>query len=198
MGSVSSSALRGPVRTMQHWLTTDPPVASSSMRRRTLLNLGLGSAIVLAAVGGGMALLQPAIEAGRLTPRAHAVFLAVANAVLDGALPSQPEVRQRALAAHMQRLDATIAALPEATRAELSQLLALLASPAGRVTFAALRDPWDVADIRSVQSSLQSLRMSTLALRQQAYHALRDLTNAAFFSDPSAWSVLGYPGPQPI
>ena len=33
---------------------------------------------------------------------------------------------------------------------------------------------------------------------QQAYQALRDLTNAAWFADPEAWSAIGYPGPQAV
>ena len=37
-----------------------------------------------------------------------------------------------------------------------------------------------------------------LALRQQAYHALRELTNAAYYADASAWRTLGYPGPSNI
>jgi hypothetical protein len=42
------------------------------------------------------------------------------------------------------------------------------------------------------------MRLSSLALKQQGYHALRDLTNAAYFSDPTAWQRMGYPGPSDI
>jgi hypothetical protein len=42
------------------------------------------------------------------------------------------------------------------------------------------------------------MRVSSLALKQQAYQALRDLTNAAYYADPSAWNVLGYPGPKAL
>jgi hypothetical protein len=170
----------------------------STMRRRTLLKIGLGSAAVLAVAGGGLALLQPGIEASKLTAPGRAVFLAVARAVLDGALPADAVAREQALAAHMDRLNATVAALPQATRSELSQLLALLASAAGRVTLAGLGHPWETAGIDALQASLQTMRHSSLALRQQAYHALRDLTNAAYFSDPSAWPLIGYPGPKVV
>ena len=37
-----------------------------------------------------------------------------------------------------------------------------------------------------------------LALRQQAYHALRDLTNAAHYADPQIWALMGYPGPRAV
>ena len=39
------------------------------------------------------------------------------------------------------------------------------------------------------------MRTSSLALRQQAYHALRDLTNAAYFADPQSWSAAGLSRP---
>ncbi len=168
------------------------------MQRRTLLRLGLGAAAVLAVVGGGVALLQPGLKAGHLNAGARTVMRAVANAVLDGVLPTDPTQRHAALEAHLARLDAAIAAFPPPTRAELSQLLALLASSPGRVALAGLTTPWEHAGIDAVQASLQGLRTSRLDLKQQAYHALRDLTNAAYFSDPTAWAHMGYPGPQDI
>lgn len=169
------------------------------MRRRTLLQLGIGGAVVLAAVGGGFALRTPGLDPqGRMLEGARAVMHATARAVLDGVLPNDPSAREAALRAHLQRLDATLAAFPPATRSELSQLLALLAAAPGRLAFAGLRSPWPEAEVSDVQRALQGLRMSSLALRQQAYHALRDLTNAAFFADPSTWQKLGYPGPTSL
>lgn len=165
------------------------------MQRRTLLKLGLGSAAVLAVAGAGVAWLRPGVEAGALTPAGRSVFAAVARAVLDGALPAEPSQQAKAIAAHLQRLDTTIAALPRHARDELSQLLALLASPPGRLAFAGLATAWETADVPAVQASLTRMRDSSLSLRQQAYHALRDLTNAAYFADPAAWAVMQYPGP---
>ena len=42
------------------------------------------------------------------------------------------------------------------------------------------------------------MRTASLTLPQQAYHALRDLTNAAYFADAASWSQLGYPGPRAV
>lgn len=168
------------------------------MQRRTLLKLGIGATVILVAAGGGVALLNPALSNGRLSDGARAVMHAVARAVLDGALPSTEAERHQVLEAHLQRLEAAIAAFPPATQAELSQLLSLLASPPGRVALAGLTSTWPQASVAQVQASLHGMRLSSLALRQQAYHALRDLTNAAYFSDPTAWKHLGYPGPSDI
>lgn len=168
------------------------------MQRRTLLKLGIGSAAVLAVAGGGLALLRPGIEGGRLAPAGREVFEAVARAVLDGILPGDAAARAVALRAHLARLDDTIAGFPAATQAELAQLLALLASTAGRVGLAGLRTDWPAAEVGDIQRALQSLRTARLELRQQTYHALRDLTNAAYFSDASAWPALGYAGPREV
>ena len=168
------------------------------MQRRTLLKLGIGAAAVLAVAGGGVALFQPGLRGEHLGPGAREVMHAVARAVLDGILPSAAAEREQVLRAHLDRLDAAVATFPPATRAELSQMLALLASAPGRVVLAGLHSTWPEAEVDAIQQSLQDLRLSRLALKQQTYHALRDLTNAAYFSDPSAWAHLGYPGPQDI
>lgn len=168
------------------------------MQRRTLLKLGLGASVVLAVAGTGVALLQPGLHQGHLTAGSNEVMRAVARAVLEGVLPADESQRAAALAAHLQRLDDAIAAFPAATRGELSQLLALLASAPGRRALAGLHDAWAEASAADIQQAMQAMRTSRLSLRQQAYHALRDLTNAAYFSDPSAWAHLGYPGPMDI
>lgn len=144
-------------------------------------------------------MLRPALsDDGRLRAATRAVMHGVALAVLDGALPADPAARQAALDAHLLRLEATIAAFPASTQEELSQLLALLAAPPGRLALAGLASDWHEAEVVQIQQALQGMRVSSLALKQQAYHALRDLTNAAYFSDPSAWAHLGYPGPSDL
>jgi hypothetical protein len=166
------------------------------MQRRSLLKLGIGSTVVLAAAGAGVALMQPGMTGGRLSAAGRAVFLGVAGAVLDGVLPAQPTQRAAALQAHLTRMDATVAAFPAATQREISQLLALLAFVPGRLGLASLARPWGEASVAEIQHALQGMRTASLAVKQQAYHALRDLTNAAYFSDPSTWAHLGYPGPN--
>jgi len=168
------------------------------MQRRTLLKLGLGATVLVVLAGGGAALVRPGVVDGRLTAPARGVMQAVARAVLDGVLPSDAPAQQRALLAHLGRLDSAIAAFPLPTQAELSQLLALLAVPPGRLALAGLSSAWPDANVADLQAALQGMRTASLALKQQAYHALRDLTNAAYFSDASAWLSLGYPGPAAI
>ncbi len=168
------------------------------MKRRTLLKLGIGSAAVLAVAGGGFALMRPGLVDGHLSSEAQPVMRAVARAVLDGSLPADAVEREAALHGQIKRLDDTIAGFPAAMQGELSQLLALLASAPGRIALAGLTTAWQDATVEDLSAALQDMRVSKIALREQAYHAVRDLTNAAYFSDPSTWPMLGYPGPVAV
>ena len=168
------------------------------MQRRTLLKLSLGAATILALAGGTLSMLRPGLVGGRMGDAARGVFHAIARAVLDGSLPAEPARRDAVLEQHLSRLDDVLAGLPLATQAELSQLLSLLASVPGRVGLAGLHAGWRDASVAELQQALQEMRISSLALRRQSYHALRDLTNAAYYADPSTWSLMGYPGPRDI
>ena len=168
------------------------------MQRRTLLKLGAVSAALLAVVGGTAALIQPGLERGLLTPAGRGVFRAIGSGVLDKTLPEQAAARQTQLTALLARIDVLISALPAHAQAELSQLLSILASSAGRHALAGLASPWSSASATDVQAALQDMRLSGLALRQQAYAALHDITAGAYFSEPATWSMIGYPGPVVI
>lgn len=169
------------------------------MQRRTWLKLGIVSAGVLAIGGGAAALLQPGLEDdARLSPAGRRVFNAVGRGVLDGSLPAAEPARLAALAGLLERIDALVAALPPHAQAELSQLLSLLASAPGRHALAGLSPDWHEASIADIQAALQGMRVSTLGLRQQAYHALHDIVGGAYFSDASTWAAIGYPGPMKI
>lgn len=165
------------------------------MRRRSWLQLGLGTAILLAAGGGAVALIAPGVRNTRLTPASRAILAPIADAFLGAVLPAQPDSRAAALGGLLARIDVLVAALPAHARAELSQLLALLATAPGRRLLAGLDAPWPEAGAVRVEAALQSMRISPLTLRRQAYQALHDIVGAAYFADESTWPVMGYPGP---
>lgn len=168
------------------------------MQRRSWLKLGFASAALLAAGGGVLALLEPGLHESRLSPGARVVFTAVGRAMLDGSLPAAEPARQVALDAMLVRIDALVSGLPPHAQAELSQLLALLATGAGRRGLAGLGEDWTSAPVPALQAAFQSMRVSSLDLRRQAYQALHDIAGSAYFSDASTWSLLGYPGPMKI
>ncbi|OOG43864.1 hypothetical protein [Polaromonas sp. A23] len=168
------------------------------MQRRTLLKLGVASAAVLAIAGGAAALLSPGLTDGRLSPVGREVFRSIGRAILDETLPRDEISRQTALDGLLNRIDELSIALAPHAQAELSQLLSLLASAAGRHGLAGLSEPWSSATEAQIQQALQEMRLSNLMLRRQAYAALHDITAAAYFSDAATWPQLGYPGPVRI
>jgi hypothetical protein len=153
---------------------------------------------VLAAGGGALALLRPGLDGERLSPSGRDVFRAVGKAMLAGSWPTPPEEFRAAMEDWLVRVDALVAGLPAHAQAELSQLLALLASGAGRAMLAGLHEPWQEASVPAIQQALQSMRVSSVSLRRQAYQALHDIASGAYFSDAQTWGLLGYPGPRVI
>jgi hypothetical protein len=165
------------------------------MQRRSLLKLGAASAVLLALAGGTATLLGPGLAAGRMTHPSRTVVAALSGALLDGSLPGPGPARAAALQNLLARVDTLIAGLPDHAQDELAQLLSLLATSPGRALLAGVDQPWHEAPVATIQAGLQSMRVSSLDLRQQAYQALHDIVGAAFFSDPATWKAIGYPGP---
>lgn len=171
------------------------------MNRRGWLKLGLFGGALLAIGGGTVGLWREGWAERRLTPAGRELFAAVARVVLEGLLPdpvAAPGAHQSALRAHLDRVETSIRGMPTAVQAEIGQLAALLLHPLGRYALTGLATDWKRVSTPELRASLQGLRESRLELRQQVYHALRDLTNAAYFADPSTWAFLGYPGPRPV
>lgn len=181
---------------MQHSLPMS--AASPALSRRRLLKLGLVATTVLAIGGSAAWLWRPGWRDGRLTDSGRAVFRAVARAVLEGSLPADEGQQAATLDRHLARLDETIAGFPQATQAELGQLLGLLSVGPARQWLAGLGTEWSQATVGELEAALRRMRTSDHELRQQAYHALRDLTSAAFYAQPEQWAPMGYPGPSPV
>lgn len=161
------------------------------MKRRWLL-LGAFSGAVLALGGGTLALMRPGLLHGKLTESGREVFGGAARGLLDGIIGPDE------IAPLLARIDTLVSGLPPNAQAELSQLLALLASAPGRMAFAGLAPTWAEATVQQIQDAMQSMRLSSVSLRQQAYQALHDIAGAAYFSDDATWALLGYPGPKSI
>jgi hypothetical protein len=168
------------------------------MERRTLLKLGLAGGLVMAAGAGLVALVKPGRQAGRLTAPGRAFYAAVARGVLGPLVPVDPAAASPVLEAHLRRLEQTIASMPPGVQAEIDELTTLASSAPGRLALIGLTVPWDDASPAEVEAALQTLRRSSIALRQQVYQALRELTTAAFFADAATWTLLGYGGQRPV
>ena len=168
------------------------------LQRRTLLKLGVASAVVLAVAGGAVALMQPGLQDGKLSQNARLIFSRAGQAILTGTLPAQAGPNQIAINALLDRIDTFIAGAPEHVQAELSQLLGLLGTAAGRRGVVGLSPGWHDATVPEITAALQAMRVSSVSLRVQAYQALHDIVSVSYFSGQESWAVLGYPGPKTI
>ena len=168
------------------------------MQRRSLLKLGIVSAAALALVGGAAAMIKPGFDAGKLTAVGREVFQAMGIGILDKTLPDEAAPRTLALDNLLNDISALVSALPQHAQAEVSQLLSILGTTAGRYGLTGLDTPWASATPAQLQAALQDMRLSRLAVRQQAYAALHDITAGAYFSRSDSWTMLGYPGPLKI
>lgn len=164
------------------------------MQRRRLLQLGLGAALLAGVAGGLAAWWTPGLQGTRLTPAGRRAMGAVARVVLDGALPKEPA----ALEQHLNELEAVFAAFPPAIQAELQQLMGLLVNAPARLGLLGQWSALESAPAEALRRTLESLRHSRMAVRQQVYFALRDLHCAAFYAQPTAWAWMGYPGPRTV
>jgi hypothetical protein len=174
------------------------PQPSVHLKRRRLLQWGLASVAVTAVAGQALSLLRPGLVDGRLGEGARWVLRRVAEAILEGSLPSDPAQQELALNLYLRRVDATLASLPSHTQNELSQLFSVLGSRLGCWSLCGLTASWDSASVAEVAAALQSMRSSTLSVRVQAYQGLHDLVCAPYFAGEETWALLGYPGPVQV
>ena len=124
-----------------------PPYLILTISRRTFIKAGLVGAVALATAGWlkGPHAPPSGIPRRTLDADAEAILAAMVPVLLDGALPSAPDARQRALAETLTSIDVAIAGLPPAAQAELAQLFALLALPPVRLGLARVAAPWPQA-----------------------------------------------------
>ena len=168
------------------------------MQRRVFVRLGAGVAALASFAGGSYFAWRHTWIEGTVRPEHRPMLAAIAAVLLDGFIPADEALRARQLNACVDRVEVAVGNLGLATRQQLVQLIGLLSHAPGRRLIAELPDPWETAPAEEVRRALQDMRTSRNKVRQQTYHALRDLTVAAYFSDPSAWPQIGYPGPRPI
>ncbi len=180
-------------------MNSTPASSPALPQRRRFLKLGLGATVLLAVAGGSTALLStPGLAEGRLSAPSRQLMRAITMAVCGDLLPPEGPAREARLASHLEQLERQIAGFPPALRGELGQLLTLLGTAPGRFALLGLSQSWAEAEAKPapLQAALIALSQSRLALRQQVFHALRDLNCLVFFNDPASWAQVGYPGPR--
>jgi hypothetical protein len=161
--------------------------------RRQLLKRGLFGGALLAAGGLGISLWPTK----RVTPRRPttavdgfglSMFAAIAEVMTPGADPV--EVAHRA--------DDFLAGQAPGDLVDLGRLLRLLENGVANGLFTGRPMPFSRMSIDARRTVLFSMRDSRLTLRRGGYQVLRRIVVASRWTDPAAWSTLGYGGPPQL
>ncbi|MCB0323914.1 MAG: hypothetical protein KDD69_10085 [Bdellovibrionales bacterium] len=95
----------------------------------------------------------------------------------------------------LHNMDATIARLPDRTRAELRKLFDLMGGAFGRVCVAGLWTSWSSASAEEIGSVLIRWQSSVLELLNVAYYGLHSLVVTSHYCEADSWTRIGYSGP---
>ena len=169
--------------------------------RRRLIKAGIAGGALLAIAGGVAWFARSVMDKGALQtldPDASGIVRAIVPAMLSTALPPRDPGRASAIDETVAAVDRAIAGLAPASRAEISQLFALLALAPGRRVFAGVASPWAEASENEVDAFLRAWQSSGWALKRTAYDALHQLVIAAWYANPRSWPTIGYPGPPSL
>lgn len=161
--------------------------------RRSFLQLGIGSAALLA----GFGLAWQYVGRHRTDDRRQ-VLRATIPVILDGVLPAADPERAQAVETILCEVETAIEGLSPAAQDELRALFLALAAAPSRLLLAGLAVPWNDADADAVNATLQRWRTHRLSLLQLAYHALHDLILGTAYADEARWAAIGYPGPPAL
>ena len=170
--------------------------------RRSFLKIG---ALTVAAIGlGGWFASYLADRNARavlgagatLGAQAQTMLAKLADAVLDGALPSDAAQRAKAIATVVDTADKAVAGLPLYLQKEVQELFSMLGAAPTRALLIGQWSGWADATREDVASMLTGLRQSSVALRRVVYMSLRDMVTGSYYADTGTWEQIGYPGPM--
>ncbi len=177
---------------------TDAAAPPNPWRRRVIFTGVAGLAALAAARWLPAQAPAARVGASALSADGADVMRALAPALLDGVLPSPPQARRAAVEDTVAAIAVAIEGLPPIARHELATLFALLAFAPVRIAVAGIDGPWRSASVDDADAFLERLRRSRWSQKRAAYDALHQLTFAAWYASPRAWSAIGYPGPPDL
>ncbi|TDM06721.1 MAG: hypothetical protein C4K60_19715 [Ideonella sp. MAG2] len=169
--------------------------------RRSFLKTSAAS-LALVAAGGwvashfadqGAKALYP--EARILGAQAQTLLARLADAILDGMLPTELQARQAEIVRVVATAEASLQALPPHIQKETQDLLVMLGVAPTRALLIGQWTGWAQASREQVNETLQALRTSSVGLRRAVYMGLRDLVASCYYASPTTWAQIGYPGP---
>lgn len=161
-----------------------------SLTRRQLLKTGAAGVVLLT-------LADCARRATGVSPDERAIVRAIADAMLDGAIPASGAGRERALDLAVDGFVTAVDGLPPDVQRRVQQVFGLLSFAPTRLLLAGLPS-WNGATRDDVATFLTRWRFSGLSLLRSAYDALHQLIMAGWYGQEASWAHIGYPGPPRI
>ncbi|MCX9157761.1 hypothetical protein OPU71_16675 [Niveibacterium sp. 24ML] len=168
--------------------------------RRRFLFLGISASLasalgVVAAWPDSATLDDDAHSYGFLSPQDRAILAALAPAMLAGAWPNDVARAKHETLTLLRGIDTALMGMPPRVRDDMRKLFALLGRNAGRVLVAGSLVGWAQVSPARASDMIQGWRDHSLALMQQAYGGLHDLTMGVWYGNPEHFADCGYPGP---
>lgn len=161
------------------------------MKRREFIQAGVAGAALLATARWAMA--DAALDA-----RTREIVRAIVPVVLAGALPSEESARAGAIGETVEAFGRAVESLAPAIQEELGQMFSFLAFAPTRIASTGIFSSWPDAKPEDIAAFLEKWRRSRLELKRAGYRALTQLIQGAWFDNPLAWKVIGYPGPPDL
>lgn len=176
------------------------PATRVNPLRRRIIFTGIAGAAALAAVRWlqPMPARSPAVPMPALSADGADIMRALIPALLDGALPAQPEARKASIEETVTAVATALDGLSPAAREELAALFAMLSLAPLRIAFAGIDGAWRDASVSDANAFLVRLQKSRWSVKRTAYDALHQLTFAAWYANPRTWPAIGYPGPPAL
>jgi hypothetical protein len=160
------------------------------MKRREFIQVGLAGAALLATARWAMA-------DAALDTRTREIVRAIVPVVLAGALPAEESTRAKAIDETVEAFGRAVSALAPAIQEELGQMFSFLAFGPTRLASTGIFS-WREAKADDIARFLEEWRHSRFELKRAGYRALTQLIQGAWFDNPLAWKVIGYPGPPDL
>src|SRR5690554_7295285 len=181
-----------------HRIPEHTDASPSDISRRSFLKTGLGGAMFLSTVSmtagltgcatapaGRVSAVDSRMDASYrfqfLSKDDIALFEALLPAMFTGALPEEPNQRQFAVAATIERIDQGIVQFGAPNQKELRKLFDLLNFAPTRVTLARVWSDWPSVTTGEADAFLNRWRNSRIGLLNNGYIALSKICNVAFY-----------------
>jgi len=161
------------------------------MKRRAFIQAGIAGAALLA--GARWVVADETLDA-----RSREIVRALVPVVLADALPVDESSRAKAIEETVEAFARAVGGLAPAIQEEIAEMFSLLAFPPARFAMTGIFSSWRDAKAGEIAAFLEDWRRSRFELKRAGYRALTQLIQGAWYDNPLAWKVIGYPGPPDI